>query len=110
MNGDVVALDHRRRAGRILGGWHVDGAGPIPRAYTIDGALWRDCGCGAVSGQACIGPYGVLRRVPCVARLRAAARQAEDQATQPGPRPDLTTVQGDGVPDGVDADGSAATR
>lgn len=65
----VIPIDRARRRR----GWRaVDG--PIPRAYAVNDALQRACGCGAEPGQACIGPGGVLRRIPCVARLRAAAR------------------------------------
>lgn len=75
MSGDVVALDSRRKPG--TGGWRVSGGGPIRDAYEMNGALWRPCGCGAECGQACIGPTGTVRRVPCLARLKGSRPHSE---------------------------------
>lgn len=86
MGAEVVALDHRRRPGAPASGWRVS-SGPVPDAYRLHGALSRDCGCGASAGQACVTPLGTLRRIPCVARLRAAA-----EASSPAPSSATVTV------------------
>lgn len=96
MSGGVVALDHRRRADPLGGGWGVQD-GPVLGAYETNGALWLDCRCGVVAGQACIGPSGALRRVPCVARLRAATRRAEEgRRARGGSSVPLMSVSGAG--------------